>query len=211
MYSLFSFEDSTIDYVIFTPSRDQQAFLINSKFLLENNCNLYLADQLVYADKIHDYACIVIAVGNSEHHFYIWKLLEELEKWQIINKVCLYVHDVFLHNLCFYGKYYEIDKYIEDINKFYKLPKKVFCELQCSKNIREAQSVLMVKYGITGIRFSENMGVKRFLVNSNNACKLLKRDLTKSAVVDSVFLPILKITKAIKIAIYYRKTKKLNI
>lgn len=192
-YTLYSFAEAKGGFDLFSVPVADGDYFINKHFLNRVKCNLYHLDCLPFADSIKNYRKIVIIIGNSNHHFYIWSLLRELKRYGVLDKVVLYVHDIFLHNICFDGRALKLDEYITEMSELYELPSKLIQDLRNSSDKWALQSKLSLDYHITGLRIFQNYGVKSFLVNSMAAKKWILEDLDlkKAYEVNTIFLPII--------------------
>lgn len=134
-------------------------------------------------DRAVNYDHIVIAVGNSNHHLYVFELLKKLSSVGSLPRVTLYVHDPCLLNLVQIGACLrsttQLARAISDI---YGIE---------PPQMKEPVHAALSEQGIFGVRYFRNIGIKRFIVNSVAAADILNRDLAgTSARVDRLFLPV---------------------
>jgi glycosyltransferase involved in cell wall biosynthesis len=185
-YSLYSWLGYEGPVDIFCPVVDLDWFFYLSKRLM-GSCGggprLFDVGGFLSMDCAVNYDHIVIAVGNSNHHLYVFELLKKLSSVGSLPRVTLYVHDPCLLNLvqngAGFGAPTQLARAISDIYGI-ELP-------QMKGPIHDALS----EQGIFGARYFRSIGIKRFLVNSVAAADILNRDLAgTSARVDRLFLPV---------------------
>ena len=196
LYSFVDCEDQPID--LFTIPVDDESYFVN-KHILSNNstANLYHLDAFILANLKRNYRKIIIAIGNSNHHFYIWDFLKKLKVNGLMDRVVIYVHDFFLHNIMYDGRRVEhVEDYAREIGASYLLAENEIKELIKKKDKWKLQKEIIDKR-ISGLRIFQSMGVNDFLVNSKTAYELVKNDLDKSLqpVVSRIFLPVLDNSK----------------
>jgi glycosyltransferase involved in cell wall biosynthesis len=125
------------------------------------------------------YEHIVIAVGNSDHHVYVFELLKKLSTVGSLPRVTLYVHDPCLLNLIQKGNNLNFRQLLGDIYRI---------------DPSQVNSAALIEQGMFGARYFRHFGIKRFLVNSKAALDILNRDLAGTSanvqrIFHTVFLP----------------------
>lgn len=192
LYSFIECDGESID--IFTKPVNDESFFINRQILnKKSTANIYHLDSFLLANEKRNYRNIIIAVGNSNHHFYIWSFLEKLKQGGLIDKVTIYVHDCFLHNIMYDGR--GIDRplnYAQEIGSLYQLDEGEIYDLMKSKDKWKLQKDI-IDLGILGLRVFQSMGVSQYLVNSKAALKLVTKDIDfkLNPKVSRIFLPVL--------------------
>jgi glycosyltransferase involved in cell wall biosynthesis len=134
-------------------------------------------------DHAVNYDHIVIAVGNSNHHLYVFELLKKLSSVGSLPRVTFYVHDPCLLNLMQIGaglrSTTQLARAISDI---YGIE---------PPQMKACTHAALSEQGIFGVRYFRSIGVKRYLVNSVAAADILNRDLAgTSARIDRLFHPV---------------------
>lgn len=191
-YSLIESKDGEVD--LFSPNLSEEYYFIN-KHLLENNSKVRLYDLecFRFAHTINNYSSIIIAIGNSNHHFYFWKFLDLISDLGIQGKVILYLHDLFLHNINYDGRRISSPvKYAHEIIELYNLEEESAKELLEFEDKWKLQKKLADLY-IAGLRVYQAYGINNFLVNSDNAKKIAIEDLdtSKAPTIYKIFLPVI--------------------
>jgi glycosyltransferase involved in cell wall biosynthesis len=125
------------------------------------------------------YDHIVIAVGNSDHHVYVFELLKKLSTAGSLPRVTLYVHDPCLLNLIQKGADLSFRQFTRTLADIYRI------------DPSQVKSAAMIEQGMFGARYFRHLGIKRFLVNSVAALDILNRDLAGTSVnVQRIFHPV---------------------
>lgn len=191
--SLYSFLDSERQIDIFSPTTDSDSYILNSIIMEENkNIRLFDSNDLILASKIFCYEKIVIAIGNSSHHFYIIPLLKRLKENGLEKKVVLYFHDVYLWNILFDGQYHNFKTFKNEVLGVYKSNNLKFKSYEDKWGI---QRELIHDYELCGAKlFKNKFGVKNILTNSKVAEDIIKKDLGddfEDVKMDRIFLPLI--------------------
>jgi glycosyltransferase involved in cell wall biosynthesis len=136
-------------------------------------------------DRAVTYDHIVIAVGNSNHHIYVFELLKKLSSAGSLQRVTLYVHDPCLLNLIQRGAgLSSTTQLARTLGDIYEI------KPQQIEGHDWVDHAALIGEGIFGVRYFSNFGIKRFLVNSVAAAEILTRDLAGTAArVDRIFHP----------------------
>lgn len=190
---LYSFLDSEVPIDVFSPSSDCESFIYNS-YIMETNRNIRLFDvnDLVLATKIFNYKKIVVAIGNSSHHFYIIPLLERLKEENFEQRVVLYIHDVILWNVLFAGQHHSCNSFRREIEDIYKSEEVILPKVNDQWSL---QQELVKKYSLSGARvFVSKFGIKNFLTNSKVATEMIQADLNgtnQNVSYKKIFLPLI--------------------
>ncbi len=187
---LYSFLESKDEIDIFCPPVDFESYILNSRIIEKNNnLRLYNQKDLVLAAKLFSYKKIIIAIGNSSHHFYIIPLLRRLKTEHLEDKVVLYVHDVYLWNILFDGQNHTCSSFRKEISEIYGNIK-----LTSVDDKWTLQKELVHKYSLCGFKvFQKKFGIQNVLTNSEIAARLIKKDLSNDSALISfnkIFLPL---------------------
>lgn len=144
---------------------------------------LYDVGGFLSMDCARRYGDIVIAVGNSNHHLYIFDVLKKLASFGSLSRITFYIHDPCLLNLVQRGAGLSAPQLGIAMSRIYRR------ELPTALEHGRAHAAL-VEQGVLGLRYFVNAGITRFLVNSTAAGKLVEADLRgTSATVRRIFHP----------------------
>jgi len=185
-YSLYSWLNYSGPLDIFTPVIDDDWFFATARLLRGDGSGprLFNVAGFLSMDQAASYSSIVVAIGNSNHHLYIFDLLNKLQMFSTLERVTFLVHDPCLLNLVQSGSELAPPQFQEILAKLYEqsLPKSSSQGLSRHELIAE---------GILGVRYFYNRGVKHYLVNSAAAKILVESDLRGTgALIRQVFNPV---------------------
>jgi glycosyltransferase involved in cell wall biosynthesis len=185
--SLYSWLDSEIDVDIFCPVVDEDFYFYNKSELSSKRVQVYDVDTLMSAVVSRQYKNIVLTIGNSDHHAYLFLALKKLRAAGMMDRVVLYVHDPVMLNIT----KWRFDGLEADLGaNFIEIYNDV---LGHASQIKHAtfNGCWYGEYGITGVRVFLKIGVTKFLVNSEAAKLILENDLPKNiAKVSKIFHPV---------------------
>lgn len=178
---------------IFCPVGDADWFFANDLQMRRGGSDgprLLDVQAFLTADRMHAYEVIVFAVGNSDHCAYITTALRKAEALEgNLDRVVFHVHDPFVLNLIEKGSGLSPGELVVALTKG--------GQRRAVSVAAEAGDVhaSLAGAGISGMRFFANLGVRRFLVNSEAARQILDADLAGLPVeigtlFHPVFLPI---------------------
>ncbi len=180
-YQIFSSIETKMD--IFSQFENETAYYKSKiKFSLSNN-NLYPISLFFELFCIKKYRKIIIAVGGSSHHSYVACFLDKLNKYGISDRVVIYLHDVYVHNLFLTSGYFSLVEYVNLLNNLYLRD----CPEDAKKKIPIFDS------NVLGLKvFNKCFGISEFLVNSQAAADLVTKDLydLENIKVSRIFLPL---------------------
>lgn len=182
LYSWMGFE-GPLD--IFAPATDMDWYFTQERMLRGSGGGPRLFDvgAFMTLDQVMHYDKIVIAVGNSNHHAYIFTLLRKLASLGSLNRIVLYIHDPCILNLVSVGTQSSPRELLDLVNSIYN--RKI--ETEIDQNLHAK----LVGEGILGIRFFYNSGIDKFLVNSEAARELVLKDLGGLPTqIDKIFHPV---------------------
>lgn len=162
---------------VFSPVRNPAQFLRNSVKISKSTGGatvLYPISTLPAMAEINGYKSIVFVLGNSDHNISIFQAMDEFCRHGNRGKVVCYLHDPCCHNIVQLGKELNHGQYREYLKAIY--PEKVedFGDTG-SDSWRVASAA--VKAGMLGVRSIVDLGVKRFIVNSQAAADIVADDL----------------------------------
>jgi glycosyltransferase involved in cell wall biosynthesis len=190
--SFYSWRGSQEAADLFCPVADTDMFFAMQTVLNSSQVALYDVDALLTLHTLTDYDHIVFAIGNSDHHLYLFDALKKLSFLGVLDRVVLYIHDPCLLNLIQKGTESTAHQLISLMNALY--PDRSADKIGDVDDNWEAHSGLVSK-GILGLRYFFSLGVDKFLVNSEAARTLLSADLKDLPVsvkilFHPVFLPV---------------------
>lgn len=172
---------------VFGPATDMDWFFTQSQMLRGDGGGgprLFDVGAFLTLNQIVKYHKIVIAIGNSNHHAYIFDLLKKLSTFTSLDQVVLYVHDPCLLNIIKTGTQIQGTALVGMLETIYG-----------RKLTRESESQItdaeLIKNEIFGARYFHRMGIRNFLVNSNAAHEIIAKDLSGLAVqIHKIFHPV---------------------
>lgn len=186
-YSFHSLHGCDYPVDVFSPIADADYFYYNKYSLSSTSVQVFDVNALMYAAAKRNYDHIVFAIGNSDHHAYIFPALKKLRSAGMMEKVVFYVHDPVMLNItkwCFGGEERELSRAIR------KTYKDVLGNSSDELAMSEGAD-WFVRYNIVGARILANLGVRKYLVNSDAAKRLLAGDLPKDETnIVKIFLPV---------------------
>ena len=185
--SLYSWLGSNAPVDIFCPVVDLDWFFTLSRRLANSDHSgprLFDVGGFLTMNGNFKYSHIVLAVGNSNHHIYIFELLKKLSSVGSLARVTLYVHDPCLLNLVQRGAKLSEVALLHVMQELYGRP------LKPSEPGTFHHSSL-IEQGVFGVRYFFSNGIDKFLVNSKAAASILERDLAGTgALVRQIFHPV---------------------
>ena len=185
--SLYSWLGSNAPVDIFTPVVDLDWFFTLSRRLASSNHSgprLFDVAGFLTMNDNFKYSHIVVAVGNSDHHIYIFELLKKLSSFGSLARVTLYIHDPCLLNLVQRGAKLSETTLLRVMQELYGRPLKRSKPGQFHHNS-------LIEQGVFGVRYFFSYGIDKFLVNSRAAAAILERDLAGTRVlVRQIFHPV---------------------
>lgn len=192
-YSLYSCMSSEAGVDLFCPVINNESFNRNRQLLSTTATNLFPLSDFFDRDKYCSYKAIILAFGASDHHAYFLPFLKELSSKGSLTKVVVYLHD--LHFQHFFLHHFA-NSLLEAIEANYylynnRLPSKFSI-------IEKLRAIYFSRQNDTlGLRFFRLLGIKRFLVNSDAAANLLKRDLgdINEIEIKKIFLPVISFSR----------------
>jgi len=182
LYSWLGFKGA-IDY--FGPVTDIDWFFSLRRLLAGDGDGprLYDVGGFLSMDSARRYDDIVIAVGNSNHHLYIFDVLRKLASFGSLSRVTFHIHDPCLLNLVQRGAGLSAPQLGVAMSRIYQR------KLPMALEDGRAHAAL-VEQGVLGLRYFVDAGITRFLVNSTAAQQLVAEDLRGTpATVGRIFHP----------------------
>jgi glycosyltransferase involved in cell wall biosynthesis len=127
-------------------------------------------------------------LGNSNHHQYVFNVLEKIRTAGLSHAAMLYLHDPCLLHLIYDAVGRAPAEFIGMMERLYHKT----IPLDAISFNKFSMSEILVEEGILGVRFFFNkFGIHRYLVNSSTAAELCRRDLDGlPASVERVFHPV---------------------
>lgn len=183
LYSWMGFE-GPVD--IFAPAIDMDWYFAQERMLRGrgNGPRLFDVGAFMTLDQVMRYDRIVIAIGNSNHHDYVFPLLRKLSSFGGTDRIVLYIHDPCLLNIVAKGTESSPKELLDLMTSIYKRKIDV-------NPFDPDLHLKMVSADMLGVRFFSNIGIDKFLVNSETARKMVLRDLGEApATVDKIFHPV---------------------
>lgn len=183
LYSWMGFE-GPVD--IFAPAIDMDWYFAQERMLRGrgNGPRLFDVGAFMTLDQVMQYDRIVIAVGNSNHHDYIFSLLRKLSSFGGTDRIVLYIHDPCLLNIVAKGTESSPKELLDLMTSIYKRKIDV-------NPFDPDLHLKMVSAGMLGIRFFNNIGIDKFLVNSETARQMVLHDLGEApATIEKIFHPV---------------------
>jgi hypothetical protein len=175
--SFYTFLDSTVDVDLFTLPNCEDDFFVNSYRFKSGNTRLLHVDHILYAFEIYKYKGIVISVGNSHHHFYVWDVIHRIKRAGLIDIVSMHVHDIVLHNFMCTGRGLTASEYADEIIDLYATNASITKKIVSADMLHIIQEILF-DASIYGIRVFSKLGISRFIVNSRFANEMISQDLS---------------------------------
>lgn len=170
----YTFKEANEYIDIYSPFYNDENFLLMSK-TIGGNIRILDSSLLLYGDEIINYKKIIIAIGNSKHHFYLHNILKKIKYFNIQDKCVLYVHDPYLNNFLQEGLQISNSEYIELLNSAYKWKSNIPSELGIHTTKWELHDKL-TELKITGLQILTEFGFRNFLVNSKAAEMIIQLD-----------------------------------
>lgn len=168
------------DNEAFSPVVNDDLFFVNYQALSSGKAELFDAELLMSAIAIKNYKKIVIAIGDSDHHAYIFEILKKLRSFNLMDRVVLYVHDPNMLNIIKCNFSGDETAFVKTLSKLYQEPLN-----------QVAKGDWFPVFGITGVRIFAENGIKHILVNSEAARKILTDDLSGYSVsIKKLFHPV---------------------
>ncbi|MBB5374316.1 glycosyltransferase family protein [Acidocella aromatica] len=190
--SFYTWQGSELPVDIFCPVTDTDWFFANELRLRaggREGTYLFDAGTFLTADCLHRYAAIVIALGNSGHNVYIHDMLRKAGELDgDLNRVCLYVHDPVLLHLVERGTGLTGAALIDALVRIKAKHGPVTNANQIdARRVHES----LADAGYCGASYFADLGVKRFLVNSNAAAEILRHDMeAMGGSIETLFHPV---------------------
>ncbi|MFN6016106.1 MAG: glycosyltransferase [Verrucomicrobiota bacterium] len=185
--SLYSWLDSEVDVDIFCPVVNEDFYFYNKSELSSKRVQLYDVDTLMSAVVSKQYKNIVLTIGNSDHHAYLFQALKKLRAAGMMGRVALYVHDPVMLNITkwrFNGLVADLSANIIEIYDD-------VLGHDSRTDHTKFNGCWYGEYGIAGVRIFLKLGITKFLVNSEAAKSILEGDLPKNvAKVSKIFHPV---------------------
>jgi glycosyltransferase involved in cell wall biosynthesis len=163
---------------VFSAVKNVSHFLRNRMLLeksTEAKVKLFTINSLLALEAIQRYRNIVFVLGNSDHHIEVFKALEELCSLGMEDRVTVYLHDPCCHNIIEKGKNLTSRGYAEYISSLEKriLPLKDVANDGAPWLVHAAA----IKNDIFGVRALTQIGVRKFIVNSQAAEDMIIKEL----------------------------------
>ena len=181
--------DARIDF--FAPSAHVDWFLGLADLIeKESRSKARLLDEKLLMKCLlkYDYAGVLFVLGNSNHHVYTARLLQQCQSIGMIERVVLHIHDPCMIN------------YVQRAKKLGNAELRAYFDrLYASEpSISEAVEAdlfalhrVFASNGILGLRHFTALGIRNFVVNSRAAAELVKQDLGSiAAAVYEAFHPV---------------------
>lgn len=187
--SYYTFKGGEENIDIFFPPFSDEDFLLMTK-LIGDKIRILDSSLLLYANEIIDYKKIIIAIGNSHHHFYLHSIFNKIKFLNIQNKCVLYIHDPYLNNFFQNGLHLSNSEYVEFLTPIYKLKNKTVAEL-ITQSTKWGLHKKLNELNISGIKLLIELGFYEFLVNSEAAKSIIKSDCNDDKIsIKKIFHPI---------------------
>jgi glycosyltransferase involved in cell wall biosynthesis len=188
--SFYSIIDFPVNIDVFAPSSavdwvDAQETIANPK---RDSVRIYGINQFLSLDAIFRYKVVVVAVGNSDHHIYLFDFLKRVGAFQGMSRVWFYLHDPLIPNLIQKGKALSDGDFLDLIVRLYP-DKLTGVKLKGTFNQSWELHGKLAKHGVLGHRVFKSLGIHKFFVNSGAAEKLLRADLGDDVRVERLFHP----------------------
>lgn len=185
--SLHSWLGAQVPVDIFCPVSDLDWFFSLSHRLRGDDGNgprLFDVGGFLTLDAKCRYKHIVVAVGNSNHHLYIFNLLKKLASVGPLDRVILYIHDPCMLNLV------ERGTTLSEL-AFRHTLEEIYAKKLSRPSANEYPHDSLVRQGVFGVRYFYSLGIDKFIVNSEAASKIIKSDIGNSrAVVKTIYHPV---------------------
>lgn len=188
--SFYSISNFPVNIDLFTPSPNQDwtmALEIKSN-PTRDTVHIYGTDQFLALDSLSSYKVIIIAIGNSDHHAYVFDFLKKVGAFHTLDRVWLYVHDPIVLNLLQVGKSLSNGDLLQYIKRLYP-DKDAGIDIRSMFSQKWGVHALFSKKSILGLRAFNSLGINKFLVNSKAAAEHLSKDLKDDAIIIKLFHP----------------------
>lgn len=179
---------------LFCPASDTDWFIRHSmafhQAAPDGRLRLLDVSTLLTANQIHNYKYIVIALGNSDHNLYIHTALRKIAASRMSDRCFAYIHDPYILNFVHKGLSSSQEQLVAYIKKIYKVD---LAGVSANETAWAVHAEL-ARRRILGLRYLREFGIRRFLVNSQAAERLVEADLAGTdcrigRVFHPVFLP----------------------
>jgi len=179
---------------LFCPVVDFDWFTANALLLRQESggaMRLLDVNSFLTADLVQKYRAIVIAIGNSHHCVYIHGLLKKIAAFGRLDRCVLYVHDPCLLNVIQLGQMGARLSPVQLLNVLEVIyGKSLTREIGTPASDQDLHDALRQR-NVLGPRYFFNLGVRRFLVNSQASEILVRDDLdSEAALIQRVFHPV---------------------
>jgi hypothetical protein len=188
--SFYSIIDFPINVDVFSPSPigDWVSALEKMANSKSDTVRIYSTDQFLTLDSISHYKAIVVAIGNSDHHAYVFEFLKKVGAFQGLRRVWLYVHDPVSLNLIQCGKSLSNVEFLDYIKELYP-DKENGSGLKGVFSQKWELHSFIANENVLGLRAFTSIGIKNFIVNSSAAKEFLAADIENDNVVQQIFHP----------------------
>ncbi len=185
--SLYSWLKTSRAVDIFCPPQNDDWFFALHRYLereSKGKARVLDVNGFLSADMSKRYEFIVIAVGNSHHNAYVIPLIKKLSTFGSLERVTLYLHDPCCLNLL----EDELGLGAVALSKGLSYFAAIYPEVMRSSGARFAN---LAGSGVMGIRYFYQKGIRRYIVNSEAALRLVEADIGSDDVfIDKLFHPI---------------------
>lgn len=186
--SFYSWLGSEHDVDLFCPVSDTDMFFALGHKIQTSHVAVLDVKTLLTADGIAKYENIVLSIGNSNHHIYIFECLQKIASFGSLDRVVLHIHDPCLLNLVQQGTASSNFQLFDLMRALYpgKLDDAV---IDGSESWRTHAG--LADLGVLGNRYFYSLGINKFIANSEAAAALLRQDLIGLPVsIETVFHPV---------------------
>lgn len=186
--SFYSWQGSEHDVDLFCPVSDTDMFFALGRKIQTSHVAVLDVKTLLTADGIAQYEQIVLSIGNSNHHIYIFECLQKIASFGSLDRVVLHIHDPCLLNLVQQGT-------TSSNLQLYELMRALYADKLADAVVDGSESwkthAGLAELGVLGNRYFYSLGIDKFIANSEAAANLLRQDLDGLPVsVETVFHPV---------------------
>ena len=136
----------------------------------------------------YNYAGVLFVLGNSNHHNYTARLLQQCQSIGMMDRVVLHIHDPCMLNYVQRAKALSNPGFMAYLGRLYGIEFSFGGSVEAD---RFALHQALVRDGILGLRHFTALGIRSLIVNSGAAAQLVARDLASNVpVVYETFHPI---------------------
>lgn len=194
-FNIFANKDIKNPIDIYCPIKNFREHIRNKGLIKNRFVHIYTLDNFFKFNEIQAYEKIVIAVGGSFHHYYVFDFIRELNERNMLGKTAVYLHDILLRHFFRYYSNLSLFNHALIECELYnpELAKNCTWFLKWLKILKHSQYALNY-----GLRFFQWMGINHFVVNSLAAKQLLEKDLDSSRgfSIQTLFLPVISTSSA---------------